>query len=86
MSKNRYASAQFSTAELIFYHDKMVDMLRENGWPGNGIGIALLEFFVISQHRRAGVTLEQALDQYKGIWSMHDQMDSGTPDKDLKVM
>lgn len=83
---SKYGSFNISTRELIFFHDKMVDMLRDAHWPGNGLGVALLEFFTISQHRRAGVTLEQGIEQYKAIWSMCEQVDSGTPDSKLKVM
>lgn len=86
MSDNRYGALCVSLGELVFHHDKMVDMLHAANWPPNGVGIALIEFFVISQHRRAGITLEQCLAQWKTIWSLCDQVESGTPDDKLKVM
>ncbi|HEY6020423.1 MAG TPA: hypothetical protein VIY48_11085 [Candidatus Paceibacterota bacterium] len=73
---------RFSVVEIVARIDQLCDLLNTNDWPPNGEGVMFVQLWIATQLKQNGVSLDEAIAQFKGCWDTIDRMERGLPETD----
>jgi hypothetical protein len=82
MSDDGKTYKRFTQTQIIDRINQLCDLLNNTDWPPNGEGVVLVQLWVATQLRDNGITIEQAIEQFKGVWNTVERMERGLPESE----